>query len=41
MNFHSLSSEEIITALSSSVKGLTHQQAQETLKKVGKNILPQ
>lgn len=41
MNFHSLSSEEVIATLSASEKGLTSQQAQEVIKKVGKNILPQ
>lgn len=41
MNFHSLSFEEIFATLSSSKKGLTNLQAQEVLKKVGKNILPQ
>jgi predicted metal-dependent TIM-barrel fold hydrolase len=41
MNFHSLSSEEFLAALSVSPKGLTSQQAQEVIKKVGKNILPQ
>jgi P-type Ca2+ transporter type 2C len=41
MNFHSLSSEEVLATLSASPKGLTSQQAQEVIKKVGKNILPQ
>jgi hypothetical protein len=41
MNFHSLPSEEIIATFSSSTKGLTSQQAQDMLKKVGSNTLPQ
>ncbi len=41
MNPHSLPSEEIFALFSSSEQGLSQEQAEEVLKKVGKNILPQ
>lgn len=42
MNFHSLSSEEILAIFpSSKERGLTTEQVQDTLKRVGYNILPQ
>lgn len=41
MNPHSLPSEEMFALFSSSEQGLSQVQAEEILKKVGKNILPQ
>ncbi len=41
MNFHSLSTEEIIATFSTSKEGLTTSQAEAILQKVGKNVLPQ